>query len=260
MADQPLSDGLIIKGLTKSFGTVRAVHDVSLQAARGRMTALLGPNGAGKSTLLHCITGLLHPDAGEVLLDGRQLTREAPRQDVGFAPDDLPLPDLLTGWEYLDFVAELQQVHRDDARVERLTLALGLSGALDRLLGTYSHGMRRKIQLLAAVNHQPGLLILDEPFRGLDPESTALLKSVLRQYVADGRAVLVSTHDLLVAEQMCDDIAILGSGCLLAAGNIQRLVQDSPGSSSLEEAFLRITGLDASTRTSARDFLRALDA
>jgi ABC-2 type transport system ATP-binding protein len=239
---------LEVSHLSKSYGAVTGVCDVSFSVHAGEIVGLLGPNGSGKSTTLHCLTGILAPTRGSVRIAGEPLSQRRAKSRFGFVPDDLPTPDLLTGREYLELIASLQLAPVDARAVAALVSAVRLDHALDRTLGAYSHGMRRKIQLVAALMHEPELLILDEPFRGLDPESSALLKAVLRAWRRRGGACLISTHDLLVAEQMCDRAVVLSEGDLLAVAEIEALCAET-GADSLEAAFALLTGIEDGARS-----------
>ncbi|MBA3489202.1 MAG: ABC transporter ATP-binding protein [Longispora sp.] len=229
--------------LTKSYGSTVGATDVTFTVGSGEIVGLVGPNGSGKSTALHCLTGLIPVDSGTVTIAGRILTDWRSKSAFGFVPDDLPVPELLTGREYLELVASLQVTPIDWDVTRGLVEALHLNSAIDRTIDGYSHGMRRKIQLVAALMHNPPLVILDEPFRGLDPESSAILKSILRIWSRTGKACLITTHDLLVAEQMCDRIVVLRDGVIIAYGTVAGL-RERTGATTFEEAFARLTGID----------------
>lgn len=227
--------------LTKRYRNTTVLDDVSIGIEPGTIHGLLGPNGSGKTTCLHLITGLLEPDAGTVLVGSSDISVPASRRLYGFAPDDLPLPGALTGREYLAAHDALRS--RDDtARAAELADLLRVDDALERPVGDYSHGMRRKLQLIAAVMHDPLLLVLDEPFRGLDPESAVTLRALLIAFARSSRAVLVATHDLLRAERDCDDVTILDRGVVVAAGPPSRLIAERPASRTLDDVFLDVTG------------------
>ncbi len=247
---------LELVGLGKRYGTRYVVQDVSIDVEHGRITGLLGPNGAGKSTILHCLTGVVTPDDGAVLLGGELLTPQLRRTRLGFCPDDLPMPDLLTAREYLQLLTGVRQVRVRASALDEMLAGLGLLEASGSLVSTYSHGMKRKLQLVAALLHRPDVLVLDEPFRGLDPESSAILKDLLVRYAAADRAVLISTHDLLVAEQMCDQVAVLAAGRLVAVAAPSELTQAQ--GDTLEDAFLALTGLRERAHASAEKFFSGL--
>ena len=175
---------------------------------------------------------------------------------MGFAPDDLPLPGSLTGREYLEFHDAMRR-RRDREQAALLIHAFGLEEALENPVGQYSHGMRRKIQLIAALSHTPELLLLDEPYRGLDPDAAAVLRSLLRSFAASGRAVVVATHDMLRAERDCDHVTILSCGVTVAAGSPDELIRLDPTASNLEELFLGVTGLAEQSR-SRRESIESL--
>jgi ABC-2 type transport system ATP-binding protein len=247
---------LDVADITRDYGRHRVLDAVTFRARGGALTGLLGPNGAGKSTLLHIVTGLLAPTSGTVLVDGAPNGTVAARRSLGFCPDDLPQPELLTGREYLDLVQGIRGLRVGDDVLHLLCTGMRLDGAIDRLIASYSHGMKRKLQLVAAVLHRPRVLVLDEPFRGLDPESSAIMKRLLRSYAAGGAAVIVSTHDLLVAEQLCDDVVVLRDGRVVLAGAVDEL--RGAGDRTLEERFLTATGLDTASEESAAIFFEGL--
>jgi len=227
--------------LVKRFGRRTVLDDVAIAIDAGAIHGLLGPNGSGKTTCLSLITGLLEPDGGTIVVDGLDVSSPASRLRFGFAPDDLPLPGALTGREYLALHDALRA--RDDReRATELADLLRLDDALDRPVADYSHGMRRKLQLVAAVMHEPRLLVLDEPFRGLDPEAATILRALLVGFAGAGGAVLVATHDLLRAERDCDAVTILDGGAVVAAGSPAELRARHPGARSLDDVFLEVTG------------------
>ncbi|MGO2748462.1 MAG: ABC transporter ATP-binding protein [Pseudoclavibacter sp.] len=218
------------------------LRDFSLSVARGEVHGLLGPNGSGKSTGLHVISGLVPADTGTVVVCGRSIRAKSSRAYLGFAPDDLQLPAFLTGKEYLQFHDSIRGRH-DDWRSSLLVDLFGIRQDMGRQIVQYSHGMKRKIQIIAALMHQPELLILDEPFRGLDPDASLGLRSLLSEFAASGRAVLVATHDMLRAERDCHTVTILNRGAIVAAGRPRDLVRAHARSGTLEEVFLSLTGL-----------------
>jgi len=244
--------------ISKSYGRTEVLHDISFDLADGRVTGLLGPNGAGKSTLLHILAGITRPTSGRVTFSSDDEVAVASRAELGFCADDLPLPELLTGREYLDLVAGVRGLDRQPDAESLLLEGMRLQDAANRLIGSYSHGMKRKLQLVAALLHSPRILVLDEPFRGLDPESAAIMKSLLRRYAELGNAVLVSTHDLLVAEQLCSEVLVVREGRLLANQSVASLREASVGAS-LEDSFLRLTGLSASSEESSAIFFDGIE-
>lgn len=230
-----------VADLRKSYRKVRAVAGVSLEVRGGEAYGLLGPNGSGKSTTLHALVGIVRPSGGAATICGFDSRSLEARRLLGFVPDDLGMPETLSGGEFLDFVRSLYGV-RDLSRTELLCRVLGLEDALGRLIEEYSHGMKKKLRVVAALLHGPRALVLDEPFGGLDPEAAINLKRLISSEKAKGTAVFVATHDLLAAEHYCDRIGILSDGVLVAEGTANQLFERF-GSDSLEEVFLKASGL-----------------
>jgi len=232
---------VVAAGLTKVFGRTTVVDDVSIDQRAGSSLAIVGANGSGKTTLLHMLTGLIPPTSGSVSFAGISSADKFSRQVFGFAPDDLPLPTALTGREYLALTARLRGLSTSTPMVNGLLAGFDLGDRLDTLIGAYSHGMKRKLQLVAALAHQPEVLILDEPFRGLDPASMDLLNWLLSEFVSRGGVVIVATHDLDRAETYCSDVLIMERGVVVAQGNV-RTVKDDHGAATLSLAYVAATG------------------
>jgi ABC-2 type transport system ATP-binding protein len=229
-----------VADLRKSYKRVRAVDGVSLEVRGGEAYGLLGPNGSGKSTTLHALVGVVRPGGGTAKISGFDSRSPEAKSLIGFVPDDLGMPETLTGAEFLDFVRGLYGVV-DRSRAEILTRVLGLEGALGRLVEEYSHGMK-KLRVVAALVHEPKALVLDEPFGGLDPEAVINLKRLISSEKKKGTAVFVATHDLLAAQNYCDRIGILSDGALVAEGTTDQLFERFD-SDSLEEVFLKASRL-----------------
>jgi ABC-2 type transport system ATP-binding protein len=232
--------------LTKTYGDLAAVNDVSLKVARGQIYGFLGPNGAGKTTTIRLLVGLLRPTSGTVRIDGLDLALDglAARSRLAYLPDTPYLYEKLTGREFVHFVAGLYGVPPEVAvrRTAGLMPLFGLADRADDLIEGYSHGMRQKTVMVAALVHDPAVLFLDEPTVGLDPRSARLLKDVLRQLVGRGVTVFLSTHILEIAERMCDRIGIIHQGRLIADGGVDDLHEMANMSGSLEDIFLELTG------------------
>jgi ABC-2 type transport system ATP-binding protein len=229
---------LNVRGLTKSFGDVVAVQPMDLSVERGLFYGLVGPNGAGKTTLMSMATGLLRPDAGSSEVLGTDVWQHPSKAKslLGVLPDGLALPERLTGSELLTYVGQLRGIAAADlhARVDDLLTMMDLRSAGRTLVVDYSTGMRKKIGLALALLHAPRLLVLDEPFEAVDPVSVATLKAVLRRFVHAGGTVVLSSHVMALVEQLCDRVAVLSGGALIAEGRIQEVRQNR----SLEEAFV----------------------
>jgi ABC-2 type transport system ATP-binding protein len=233
------------RGLRKLFRNVVAVDSVDLDVTEGEIFGFLGPNGAGKTTTIKMLIGLLRPTAGTALIGGHDIERDpiGAKRLIGYVPDEPYLPEKLTAREYLQFVGGLYrlpaaQVQR---RGEDLLRLFDLSEHGNALLGGYSHGMRQKAALAGALLHDPRVLFLDEPTVGLDPRSARLIKDILRQLAARGTAVFLTTHILEIAERLCDRVAIILGGRIIAAGTIDEL-RAGTHDQSLEDIFLGLTG------------------
>jgi len=232
-----------IQGARKSFGDKVAVEGLDLTVRDGEIFGFLGPNGAGKTTTIRMITGLLRPDAGAVLVDRVDVRREPIRakRQLAYVPDSPDVYEKLTGAQFVNFVADAYRVPREERarRTAELAEAFELAGALGDLIESYSHGMRQKIVLLAALVHAPRVWVLDEPLVGLDPRSAFTLKSMMRAHADAGNTVFFSTHILEVAEKLCDRVGIIVQGRLVACGTLDEL--RSRPDESLESLFLELT-------------------
>ena len=232
---------LRIEHLSKTYrGGKRAVDDLSLHVAAGDIYGFIGHNGAGKTTTLKCISGILNFEAGEIWVDGHCVRREPLecKRRMAYVPDNPDLYEYLTGIQYLNFIADVYGVE-GSARVQafrRYGDLFELSDALGDLISGYSHGMKQKLALIAALCHRPRLLVLDEPFVGLDPKAALMLKNVMRELCAEGGAVFFSTHVLDVAEKLCNRVAIIKDGALVTAGETAELTKNE----SLEALFMEV--------------------
>jgi ABC-2 type transport system ATP-binding protein len=242
MGPGEMDPALSIFGLTKRFGRTVAVDDLRLSVPRGSFFGLVGPNGAGKTTSLLMSVGLLRPDAGAVQIFGHDVWLDPLRakQLVGVLPDGLSLPERLTGRELLSYTARLRGLERATVaqRAEELLEVLGLTEAERTLVVDYSAGMRKKIGLATALMHAPRLLVLDEPFEAVDPVSAATIRAILRRFVAAGGAVVLSSHVMELVEKLCDHVAVITSGRVVASGSIDTV----RAGRSLEDAFVHLVG------------------
>ncbi len=244
-----------LRNLSKTYskGGVQAVKGLSLSVKKGELFGFLGPNGAGKTTTIKMMTGLLRPDTGEVLLDGVDARREPLRAKslVGYCPDEPVLYDRMSGGRFLSFIADVYGVSGPDraARVARLAETFEMKDALAETVTSYSHGMRQKLSLMAALLHDPQILILDEPIVGLDPRAAFTLKETMRDLCRQGKTVFFSTHIMEVAERLCDRVGIISRGKLVAAAPLEELRRSSgEESATLEKLFLEMTNDDAGSR------------
>ena len=242
---------LNISHFSKTYpGGKRAVDDLSMEVHPGEIMGFIGHNGAGKTTTLRCAAGILDFTEGEITIDGHSIRREpvAAKSVTAFLPDNPDLYDFLKGIEFLNFIADLYAIPKDirRQRIEKYGDAFELTGALGSAIGGYSHGMKQKLALISAFIREPKLLILDEPFVGLDPEAAFTMKGFLRDLCDRGGAVLFSTHVLEVAERLCDRISIIRNGKLIESGRTEDVV----GNSSLEDVFLEL-GREASREEGA---------
>jgi len=234
------------QNLTKRYGEKMAVEEVSLAVEAGEIFGFLGPNGAGKTTTIKMVVGLLQPTSGSVRVAGYNVMEQPLQAKAvsGYVPDTPHLYQKLSGRELLTFVGDLYGVKKlqIERRIEELFKLFDLSSASDDTIDSYSHGMRQKAALAAALMHDPKVLVLDEPTVGLDPKSARLIKDILRQMANRGAAVFLSTHILEIAERMCDRIGIINQGRLIAVGTMEELRQMGKGQTSLEDIFLSLTG------------------
>jgi ABC-2 type transport system ATP-binding protein len=231
-----------VTSLRKTYGSTVAVDDIDLTVRRGSMFGVVGPNGAGKTTTLSMITGLLRPDSGTVLVAGLDVWRDpiAAKRVTGVLPDRMRLFDRLTGAQLLYYCGMLHGLDRSTAssRTEDLGVALGIEGSLNRPVRDYSIGMVKKISLAAAMIHSPRVLVLDEPFESVDPVSTSQAIDLLQRYTASGGTVLLSSHNMALVERVCDSVAVIVDGSVLAVGTLDEV----RGGRSLEERFVELAG------------------
>ena len=234
-----------LENLTKLYGSFRAVDSISLHVPRGTLHGFLGPNGAGKTTTLRMIAGILRPTSGTVMIGGHDLAKDpmAAKQVLGFIPDRPFVYDKLTGSEFLRFVAGLygQDGPVVEHRIDELLDIFELSNWKNELVESYSHGMRQKLIISSALIHRPELIVVDEPMVGLDPRGARLLKDLFREFCDRGGTVLMSTHTLEIAEALCDRIAIIQGGKIVAHGTMAEL-RSTHAAGGLEDLFMRLTG------------------
>ena len=236
---------VLMRNVSKSYGDKHAVIDLSLELHAGEIFAFLGPNGAGKTTTLKMTTGLLRADRGEVRVCGEDMAQRARRakQRVAYVPDQPFLYDKLTGREFVNFVRDVYGVPAAaaESRLADLTERLEMGAFLDQLAESYSHGMKQKIALAAAMIHDPRLLVVDEPIVGLDPSAIRVIKELFREIADRGGTVFMCTHTLDVAEAAADRIGIINAGRLIALGSLNELVESASSQERLEDVFLRLT-------------------
>ena len=236
-----------IQNLTKRFGEKVAVRDLSLRVAKGEIFAFLGPNGAGKTTTIKTMAGLLRPTEGRVRIAGRDVVKEpeAAKAHMAYVPDEPFLYEKLTGREFLHFVADLYGMERSESRAKIKELAgrFDFADYMDTLAQGYSHGMSQRIVVASALIHDPEVLLIDEPFVGLDPRSSRTLKDTFRELTRDGACVFLSTHTLASAEEMADRVGIITKGELIALGTTKEIRGTSGDGRErrLEEVFLELT-------------------
>lgn len=244
-----------LQQLSKAYnkGKVQAVKDLTLTVQKGELFGFLGPNGAGKTTTIKMMVGLLRPDAGRVLLNGIDAGRDPlkAKSIVGFCPDEPVLYDKMTGIRFLSFIADVFGVpsERRAKVLPELAESFEMKDALGEIVTSYSHGMRQKLSLIAAMLHEPDILILDEPIVGLDPRAAFVLKEKMRDLCTRGKTVFFSTHIMEVAERLCDRVGIVSRGTLIAAAPLEELRRKAgEESATLERLFLEMTDANAQSR------------
>ena len=233
---------LKITHLTKTFGEKTAVDDLSLEIAPGEIYGFIGHNGAGKTTTLKSVVGIQQFDAGEITIGGISLKKDplACKRQLAYIPDNPDLYDFMTGIKYLNFIADIFGVSASDRqeRIRNYADLFELTDDLAQPIAAYSHGMKQKLAILSAWLHAPKLIIMDEPFVGLDPKASHLLKGMMREVCDGGGAIFISTHVLEVAEKLCDKVAIIKAGKLIRSGTMEEV----KGDDSLEDVFLELEG------------------
>ncbi len=233
---------LKISNLTKVYGNKVAVNNLSLHIAPGEIYGFIGHNGAGKTTTLKACCGILKFDQGEILVNGKSITQDpiGCKRDIAYIPDNPDLYDYMKGIQYLNFIADIYHISREQRHddIQKYAALFELENDLGQPVSAYSHGMKQKLAIISALIHHPRLMIMDEPFVGLDPKSSHLVKQMMREHCNAGGAVFFSTHVLEVAEKLCDKIAIIKQGNLLVTGTTEEV----KGNSSLEEVFLELEG------------------
>ena len=233
---------LRIENLTKTYGEKRAVDNLSLHIAPGEIYGFIGHNGAGKTTTLKAVVGILQFDKGEVFIKGESIRKNplACKQKIAYIPDNPDLYEFMTGIKFLNFIADIFGVP-EEKRQERIRKYADLFEMTENLaqpIASYSHGMKQKLAIISAWIHEPKLIIMDEPFVGLDPKAAHILKQMMREICDEGGAIFFSTHVLEVAEKLCDKVAIIRNGQLIQSGTMQEV----KGDDSLEEVFLELEG------------------
>ena len=231
---------LEIKNLTKKYGDKKAVDSITLEIKSGELCAFIGHNGAGKTTTLKACMGILGFDEGEILIDGVSVT-ENPllcKKKLAYIPDNPELYDYLSGIKYLNFIADVYGVGKEERqeKIRKYADRFELTEDLGEKIGSYSHGMKQKLAVISALIHSPSVILMDEPFVGLDPKASHTLKEIMREHCEAGGAIFFSTHVLDVAEKLCDKVAIIRKGKLVVSGSMEEV----KGKDSLEEVFLEL--------------------
>ena len=231
---------LYIDHLTKTFGEKKAVDDLSLHIAPGEIYGFIGHNGAGKTTTLKSVVGIQQFDAGEITIGGRSIKTDpvACKKMLAYIPDNPDLYEFMTGIQYLNFIADIFGVEAEkrQERIRRYADLFELTSDLAQPVAAYSHGMKQKLAIISAWLHEPKLILMDEPFVGLDPKAAHILKGMMREMCEDGGAIFFSTHVLEVAEKLCDKVAIIKGGRLIRSGTMEEV----KGDDSLEDVFLEL--------------------
>lgn len=233
---------LRIENLTKHYsGSNKGITNLNLHVCPGDLYAYIGHNGAGKTTSLKCIVGIHDFEQGEIYVDGLDVKKQAieSKKRLAYIPDNPDIYEYLTGIQYLNFVADVYEVSASDrqSRIEKYAEEFGITESLGDLISTYSHGMKQKLAIISALVHKPKLLILDEPFVGLDPKAAVVLKNIMKDLCEEGGAVFFSTHVLDVAERLCNKVAIIKDGELIASGTMEEMVKEG---STLESLFMEV--------------------
>lgn len=233
---------LKIENLTKTYGEKKAVDHLSLHIAPGEIYGFIGHNGAGKTTTLKAVVGILQFDEGEVMIDGQSIRKNplACKQKIAYIPDNPDLYEFMTGIKFLNFIADIFEISEEkrQKRIRKYADLFEITENLAQPIASYSHGMKQKLAIISAWIHEPKLILMDEPFVGLDPKAAHILKQMMREVCNEGGAIFFSTHVLEVAEKLCDKVAIIRKGQLIRSGTMQEV----KGDDSLEEVFLELEG------------------
>lgn len=231
---------LKIENLTKTYGNIKAVDNLTLEIRPGEIYGFIGHNGAGKTTAIKCCCGILQFDAGEIFVDGISV-KENPlecKKRIAYIPDNPNLYEFMSGIRYLNFIADIYGVQKQEReeRIKKYAELFSLKGDLAQPISAYSHGMKQKLAIISGLIHDPKLIIMDEPFVGLDPKASYMLKELMKEHCSRGGAIFFSTHVLEVAEKLCDKVAIIRKGRLVASGSMEEV----RGTESLENVFLEL--------------------
>ena len=233
---------LKIDHFTKTYGDKKAVDDLTLHIQRGEIYGFIGHNGAGKTTTLKSVAGIMQFDSGEILIDGTSIQRDpiGCKKKMAYIPDNPDLYEFMTGMQYLNFVGDIFAIPaaQRKQRIQELADTFELTGDLNQPISAYSHGMKQKLAIISAWIHEPKLILMDEPFVGLDPKASHILKGMMREVCNRGGAIFFSTHVLEVAEKLCDKVAIIKGGKLVRSGTMEEV----KGDTSLESVFLELEG------------------
>ena len=233
---------LKIDHFSKSYGDKKAVDDLTLHIQRGEIYGFIGHNGAGKTTTLKSVAGIMQFDSGEILIDGTSIQRDpiGCKKKMAYIPDNPDLYEFMTGMQYLNFVGDIFAIPaaQRKQRIQELADTFELTSDLNQPISAYSHGMKQKLAIISAWIHEPKLILMDEPFVGLDPKASHILKGMMREVCSRGGAIFFSTHVLEVAEKLCDKVAIIKGGKLVRSGTMEEV----KGDTSLESVFLELEG------------------
>ena len=233
---------LKIDHFTKTYGEKKAVDDLTLHIRQGEIYGFIGHNGAGKTTTLKSVAGIMQFDSGEILIDGTSIQKDpiGCKKKMAYIPDNPDLYEFMTGMQYLNFVGDIFAIPADrrKQRIQELADTFELTGDLNQPISAYSHGMKQKLAIISAWIHEPKLILMDEPFVGLDPKASHILKGMMREVCNRGGAIFFSTHVLEVAEKLCDKVAIIKGGKLIRSGTMEEV----KGDTSLESVFLELEG------------------